>query len=126
MLKKICSEERDRYWCKLEVPSVNLESGAAGESERDDARIPAYHRRTDGRQETNFVVGQILGPKEHDSERQESTKNSRSDKMSFRKMREELQNSSGAEARGGEPAGLTGISTYRTASFPTCNTVSCS
>ena len=37
MLEKICSKERDRYWCKLEVPSVNLGSGAAGESESDDA-----------------------------------------------------------------------------------------
>ena len=37
MLEEICSEERDGYWTKLEVPSVNLGSGAAGESESDDA-----------------------------------------------------------------------------------------
>ena len=37
ILEKICSEERDGYWRKLEVPSVNLGSGATGELERDDA-----------------------------------------------------------------------------------------
>ena len=31
MLEEVCSKERDGYWCKLEVPSVNLGSGAAGE-----------------------------------------------------------------------------------------------
>ena len=41
-------------------------------------------------------------------------------------MRDELQNSSGAEATGGEPAGLTGGSTCETACFPTWNKVSCS
>ena len=41
-------------------------------------------------------------------------------------MRYELQNSSEAEARGGEPAGWIGVSTYWTASFSTWNTVTCS
>ena len=44
MLEKICSEERDGYWSKLEVKSVNLGSGAAGELERDHARTAANHR----------------------------------------------------------------------------------
>ena len=35
--EEICSKERDRYWSKLEVPSVNFGSGAAGESKRNDA-----------------------------------------------------------------------------------------
>ena len=67
-----------------------------------------------------------LGPGNTDTEAPESTKNSGSDRMSFRKMRKELQNSSGAEARGGEPAGLMGVSACRTASFPTWYMVSCS
>ena len=29
MLEKICSEERDGYWSKLDFPSVNLGFGAA-------------------------------------------------------------------------------------------------
>ena len=37
MLEEICSEGRDGYWSKLEAPSVNLGSGVAGESKRDDA-----------------------------------------------------------------------------------------
>ena len=60
-----------------------------------------------------------LGTGNRDTEAPESTKNSQSDRMFFRKMREELQNSSGAEARGGELAGWTGVSTCQTASFPT-------
>ena len=30
MLEEICSEERDEYWCKLEVPDIYLGAGAAG------------------------------------------------------------------------------------------------
>ena len=56
-----------------------------------------------------------LGPGNTDTEAPESTKNSRLDRMSFRKMREELQNSSGAEARGGERAGWTRVPTCWTA-----------
>ena len=32
MFEKICYEERDDNWCKLEVPSIYLGSGATGES----------------------------------------------------------------------------------------------
>ena len=37
MLEKICSKERDIYWSKLEVSSVNFGSGVAGELKRDNA-----------------------------------------------------------------------------------------
>ena len=30
MLEEICSEERDRCWCKLEVPGIYLGAGATG------------------------------------------------------------------------------------------------
>ena len=43
-----------------------------------------------------------------DKEALESTKNSRSDRIFFSKMKEEQQISSGTEARGGEPAGWMG------------------
>ena len=35
MLEEICSKERDKYWCKLEVSSIYLGPGAAGELKRD-------------------------------------------------------------------------------------------
>ena len=40
MLKEVCSEEREGYWCKLEVPRINLGSRAT--------RATTYHRRTVG------------------------------------------------------------------------------
>ena len=67
-----------------------------------------------------------LGPVKTETEVLESTKNSWSERISFRKMREEQQISSGIGARGEEPAGWTGVSTCQTASFPTWNKVSCS
>ena len=79
----------------------------------------AVRRRT-------LLMDEDLGPGNIDTEEPESTKNLQSDRISFRKMRDELQNSSGAEARGGKRAGSTGVSTCRTASFPTWNMVSCS
>ena len=56
MLEEVYSQERDGYWCKLEVPRINLGSGAARETERDDTRTNTYHRQTVGRQKTNTVV----------------------------------------------------------------------
>ena len=57
MLQEVGSEERDGYRSKLEVPGVNLRSGATGETERDDTRITTYHKRTVGCQKTNSVGG---------------------------------------------------------------------
>ena len=81
---------------------------------------PSVVRRGTPSADKNF------GPGNTDTEAPESTKNSRSERISFRKMRDELRNSSGAEATGGELAGWMGVSTCRTASFPTWNKVSCS
>ena len=39
MLQEVGSEERDGYRSKLEVPGVNLRSGATGETERDTGRF---------------------------------------------------------------------------------------
>ena len=66
------------------------------------------------------------GPEKTYTVAQESTKNSLSDRLSFRVMREAQQISSGTEARGGAElgwAGWTEVSTCRTASFPTQNKV---
>ena len=60
-----------------------------------------------------------LGLGNTDMEAPESTRNSKLERMSFRKRRVELQNSSGAEATRGEPAGWTGVSTCLTTRFPT-------
>ena len=84
----------------------------------------AFRRQTSSSEEA-------LGTGKTDTEAPESTKNSLSDRISFRKMREEQQISSGTEARGGAGAeeglaGWMGVSTCLTASFPTWNTVSCS
>ena len=73
-----------------------------------------------------LLTDEDLGPGNTKTEAPESTKISRTDRISFMKMRDELQKSSRAEVRGGEPAGWTRISTCWTASFPTWNTVSCS
>ena len=67
-----------------------------------------------------------LGLGNTDTEAPELTKTSRSERISFRKMRDELQNSSGAEATEGEPAGWMGVSTRQSASFSTWNKVFCS
>ena len=67
-----------------------------------------------------------LGPGNTDTEAPESTKNSGLERIIFRKMRDELQNSSGAETTGGEPEGWAGVSTRRTASFRTWKIFSCS
>ena len=57
MLKEVCSEERDGYWCKLEVPSIYLGAGVAKETKRDDVRTAAYHRRTIRHQKMHSVNG---------------------------------------------------------------------
>ena len=57
MLKEVCSEERDGYWCKLEVPRIHLGSRATRKTERDDTRTTTYHRRTISCQKSNTVVG---------------------------------------------------------------------
>ena len=64
-----------------------------------------------------------LGPGNTETEAPKSTRNSRSESISFTKRRVELQNSSGVEATGG-PAGWTGV--CRTTRFLKNNNVSCS
>ena len=65
-----------------------------------------------------------LGPGNTETEALESTRNSWSERMSFRKRRVKVQNSSGAESTGGQ-VGWTGVSTCRTTCFPKRNKVSC-
>ena len=65
-----------------------------------------------------------LGPGNTDTKAPESTRNSLLERMSFRKRRVELQNSSGAEATGGGPAGWTGVSTCQTTGFLKRNKIS--
>ena len=97
------------------------------EKQRGMMRVPLHYigeqsavsRRTS-------LTDEDLGPGNTNTEAPELTRNSWLDRIFLRKMREELQNSTGAEAIGGESAGWTGVSTCRTASFPTWNMVSCS
>ena len=96
------------------------------ENRRDIRRVPlhtigdpsAFRRQTPLSEED-------LGPGNTEAEAQESTSNSRLERISFRKRRVELQNYSGAEATGG-PAGWTAVSTCQTTRFPKRNKVSCS
>ena len=43
MLEEVCPKEKDRYWCKLKVPRINIGTGATRETERDDTRSTTYH-----------------------------------------------------------------------------------
>ena len=63
--EEICSKERDRYWSKLEVPSVNFGSGAAGESKRNDAWTTANHRWTVSHQQMKSVIWQSPWARTH-------------------------------------------------------------
>ena len=66
-----------------------------------------------------------LGPGNTETEAPESTRNSRSERISFTNRRVGLQNSPGAVATEG-PAGWTEVSTCRTTRFPKRNRVFCS
>ena len=63
---KCCKEsEREGYWGKLEIPSVNLGSGATGETEWDNSRSTTFCRQPVGIQKTNTIVGSTLGSREN-------------------------------------------------------------
>ena len=82
-------------------------------------RDPSAVRRWTPSEEVDF------GPGNTETEAPELTKNSLSERISFRNRREKLQNSgSGSGSSSKKPAGWKGRSTCRTASFPTPNRVS--
>ena len=84
---------------------------------------PSAVRRLTPSEEVDF------GPGNTETEAPESTKNSLSERISFKNRREKLQNSGSGSGSGSgsslkKPAGWKGRSTCRTASFPTLNRVS--
>ena len=65
VLQKISSEEWNGYRSKLEIPGINLSSGATGETERNDMGASTYHGRTIGCEKANSIIGGSSGPRKH-------------------------------------------------------------
>ena len=96
MLKEVCSKERDRNRCQVKIPGINL----GLQEKRRGIRWDPLHIIGDPSAVKRWTLlsEDNLGPGNTETEALESTRNSRSEIISFTNRRVELQNSSGAEA----------------------------